>query len=141
MVIMMEQLAYNINLYRNRKGWTQTELGHMLNVSRSVISKWENGFALPDAEALLKLSKAFHITADHLLGNPVYHDEILKDYRELYKLNNSFSENEEDALNLIHYVLSHTDFGKSVLKMSKLPLRKQTSLHEIFDTLVEYDQI
>jgi len=136
----MEQLAHNIHFHRNRNGWTQAQLGSMLNVSRSVVGKWENGMTVPDAEAIIQLSKAFHITADHLLGNPIYHEEILKDYRELYKLDNPNSELEEDAFKLIHYVLSHPDFGRTILKMSKLPIRKQDKLHEIVNQIVEYDQ-
>lgn len=141
MVIAMEQLAYNILFFRNKNNWTQAHLGALLNVSRSVVSKWESGHTVPDAKAILQLSKAFHISSDHLLGNPQHHEDILKDYRELYNLNNTFSKSSDEALELIHYVLMHPDLGKTILRMRDLPMRKQLYLHQLFDDIISYDHI
>ena len=47
---------------------TQKVLAKHLQVSDSTLSYWEMGKYDPDNEALLKLSKFFHVPIDHILG-------------------------------------------------------------------------
>ena len=47
---------------RREKKMTQKDLAMKLNVSDNVISRWENGKSIPDAEMLLKVAEAFQIT-------------------------------------------------------------------------------
>lgn len=47
---------------RRTEKMTQKELAVKLNVSDNVISRWENGKSIPDAEMLLKLSEVFHVS-------------------------------------------------------------------------------
>ena len=58
--------AYLTDL-RCRNHVTQRQLGHYVGVSNQIISKWERGVTLPDAESILLLSRFFGITADALL--------------------------------------------------------------------------
>ncbi|MFA6867576.1 MAG: helix-turn-helix transcriptional regulator [Clostridia bacterium] len=64
-----EKLANLITELRNKKGWTQQELADKLNVSNKLISKWENGGAVPDVCYLENYSKIFNVTIDSLVGN------------------------------------------------------------------------
>lgn len=59
--------AYLVDL-RCRNHVTQRQLGHSIGVSNQIISKWERGVTLPDAESILLLSRFFGITADALLN-------------------------------------------------------------------------
>ena len=47
---------------------TQKELAEHLQISDSTLSYWEMGRYDPDNEALLKLSKFFHVPIDYILG-------------------------------------------------------------------------
>ena len=44
------------------------ELGKILGVSNSTITRWENGNILPSIEHLYNMAKYFKVTADYLIG-------------------------------------------------------------------------
>lgn len=52
---------------RKKNHLTQGQLGHFIGVGYRVISKWETGICLPDAEKLLALSRFFGVSTDALL--------------------------------------------------------------------------
>ncbi|MDE6407460.1 MAG: helix-turn-helix domain-containing protein [Anaeroplasmataceae bacterium] len=62
------QLHENIKKYRCLKNWTQEDLATMLGVTRQTISKWEQNINEPDVSTLKRLSEAFEISVDELLG-------------------------------------------------------------------------
>lgn len=56
---------------RKKKNITQEELAAELGVSAAAVSKWENGYTLPDILMLCALADFFQVTTDELLGrNP-----------------------------------------------------------------------
>lgn len=57
-----------LKLLRENAGMTQTELGKLLNVKDSAISKYESGKIPLTDETLLQLSKIFNVSIDYLLG-------------------------------------------------------------------------
>lgn len=54
---------------RMQKNMTQVELAEMLGISRTAVSMWETGNALPRAEILKRLAKILGCTIDELLKN------------------------------------------------------------------------
>lgn len=54
---------------RAKRGWTQEQLGEMLNVTHHAVSKWETGPHMPPAGGLKDLSSLFHVTIDDLLND------------------------------------------------------------------------
>ena len=52
---------------RQRKNYTQSELGRMLGVTNKAVSRWENGESFPDIGVLESLS--------HLLELPIRSEE------------------------------------------------------------------
>ena len=52
---------------RKRKGLTQEELAEFLFVSRTAVSKWESGVAMPSTETLLTIAEEFEIPLDYFL--------------------------------------------------------------------------
>ena len=59
-----------LHLRRNRNV-TQEELAAELGVTAAAVSKWENGYTLPDILMLCALADYFQVTTDELLGrNP-----------------------------------------------------------------------
>lgn len=63
-------LGDDIKKYRKEKGYTQEELSSMLHVVRQTLSKWENNVSVPDAEALIRISKALDVPVSILLDLP-----------------------------------------------------------------------
>ena len=57
-----------IRALRQQKKITQDELGNIVNVQKSAISKYELGRAVPSTDVLKKLSEYFHVSIDYLLG-------------------------------------------------------------------------
>lgn len=53
---------------REEMGWTQEELGKMLNVNGPAISKYENGRTPLTDETIKKLAEIFDESADYILG-------------------------------------------------------------------------
>lgn len=53
---------------RTAKNLTQEQLAEQLYVSRTAISKWENGKGYPNIESLKCISKFFSVTIDELLS-------------------------------------------------------------------------
>ena len=58
---------------RKQKGLTQEELAESLFVSRTAVSKWEQGRGYPNIESLKAIAKFFGVTIDELLSG----DELL----------------------------------------------------------------
>lgn len=52
---------------RKEKGWTQKQLAAKLCVTDKAISRWENGYGLPEVTLLPKIAAVFSVTCDELL--------------------------------------------------------------------------
>lgn len=63
----MNKMAKFLKELREDRGLTQEQLGEIINVSRSLISKWENGNKMPAVECLQALSKFYDITIDEII--------------------------------------------------------------------------
>ena len=61
-------IGRNILELRKQKNIKQEELAAELGVTAAAVSKWENGYTLPDILMLCALADYFRVTADELLG-------------------------------------------------------------------------
>ena len=61
-------LGKNIYDLRRQKNITQEDLAAELGVTAAAVSKWENGYTLPDVLMLCALADYFQVTTDELLG-------------------------------------------------------------------------
>ena len=69
---MLNKFAQRLKELRIENNISQNELAEMCNVQQSCISKWERGATLPDAEMIVVVCKALHVSADYLLGMAEY---------------------------------------------------------------------
>lgn len=53
---------------RQSKNLTQLQLAKRLNISKSMISAYENDIRLPSYDVLIKISRIFNVSTDFLLG-------------------------------------------------------------------------
>lgn len=87
MYVMKERKPYNITripktifgkrlcIILEETGLKQYEVAKMIGVSPHLIGAWTNKYMYPCAQTIVKISKAFNVSADWLLG--------LSDEREL----------------------------------------------------------
>lgn len=61
-------IGKNIFELRKTKNVTQEALAAELGVTAAAVSKWENGYTLPDILMLCALADYFEVTTDELLG-------------------------------------------------------------------------
>jgi len=66
----MEQNSFSERLkyLRKEKEIGQVELAKFLEVSKGIISLWENGEREPTMNSLMRLAKFFHVSVDYLVG-------------------------------------------------------------------------
>ena len=64
----MMNFAEKLRYLREQNGYSQEGLAEKLNVSRQVITKWENGTGVPKLNNLLMLADCFDVSLDELTG-------------------------------------------------------------------------
>lgn len=64
-------IGRNILDLRKQKNVTQEDLATELGVTAAAVSKWENGYTLPDILMLCALADYFGVTTDELLGRRI----------------------------------------------------------------------
>ena len=65
---MLNKFAQRLKEIRVENGIEQSKLAELCNVQQSCVSKWERGVTLPDAEMIVVICKALHVSSDYLLG-------------------------------------------------------------------------
>ena len=60
-------LGKRLKEVRMEKGFSQSDVAEVLNISRQSISRWENDKSYPDIDNLVELSKYYEISIDELL--------------------------------------------------------------------------
>jgi len=64
----MVDFGNKLKQLRIDKGFSQTDLAKRMNVTKSMISAYENSMRLPSYDVLLKIVRCFHVSTDYLLG-------------------------------------------------------------------------
>lgn len=67
-MVFLPEFSTKLKQLRTQRKLTQTDLGNMLGVSKSVISSYENSSHYPPYDILLGLSRIFGVSTDYLLG-------------------------------------------------------------------------
>lgn len=77
----VEKISSNIRKIRINLGLTQKDFAEVLNVSRSAVTRWENGSRVPTPEILVKISRLTQQKANDLLTSSVSEaEESVSDY-------------------------------------------------------------
>jgi transcriptional regulator with XRE-family HTH domain len=78
-------LPQRLELLRQQRSWTQSELARRLGVQRSIVANYEHGYCLPPLPMLERLAKTFEISLDYLVFGESKAVDAIKD-RDLLKL-------------------------------------------------------
>jgi transcriptional regulator with XRE-family HTH domain len=108
-------------------------LAQHLNISRSQISKWENGELLPDVQSLQKLSNLYQVSVDFLIGKHTTKKELLREVNLLYQTDRI----DEKMLDIIDYFHQNTKMEETIYLLTQLPVKKRKHLEAIIVTLVK----
>lgn len=130
----VEQIAENIKFLRQQHEWTQKELSHKLNISRSVITKWESNTVIPDISSLVDLSNVFNVSLDLLVGNRSFHEDLLKDFKRIYE--SSSKPFDDDVMELVEYLMIHPDLKSQLYRIKRMPRKKQHMIHSLLKNII-----
>ncbi len=64
----MNNFGENLKILRMELGLGQVELAKQLNVSKGIISLWENGLREPNMSSLIAIAKFFKVSIDYIVG-------------------------------------------------------------------------
>jgi transcriptional regulator with XRE-family HTH domain len=128
----MMKLGEKLKYLRKQHNWTQEQLAQHLNISRSQISKWENGELLPDVQSLEKLSNLYEVSIDFLIGKHTTKKELLREMNLLYQTDHI----DEKMLDIIDYFKQNPNMEKTIYSLTQLPAKKRKHLEAIIVTLV-----
>lgn len=64
----MNNIGERIKELRNARKMTQNEFADRINVTKSMVSAYENGTRLPSYDVLIKIVRLFKVSTDNLLG-------------------------------------------------------------------------
>ena len=112
--------------YRKIFGLSQEKLAEKLNVSRQVITKWENDIGLPEISNLKCVAKLFGVSVDYLLDEernieyPILREEIILDknnYSNRYDYVVSYLKKEYANQGSIYAL---TELGKENSKLTEI---------------------
>ena len=67
---VLAEVGPRLRKLRERRGLTLTALAAKTGISKSTLSRLENGERKPSLELLLPLAEAYHLPLDELVGTP-----------------------------------------------------------------------
>lgn len=138
--MLINRFAHNLKYYRKKYDYTQQQIADLLNISRSVVAKWENGHVLPDLNNTLKLSQLFQITLDEFVGKTNVTQNLLSDYQAHYS-SEPFAEQidfDEESFNyLIDFIIKHPSLKQQLSTYMALSIKQQKSAEKIFASVLE----
>lgn len=130
-----EQISHNIRFFRGQHELTQKELAEKLNISRSVVAKWENNNVIPNVPSLLKLCAIFNISLDHIAGIDSFKRDLLKGFKRIHSSESkSF---DAEIKELVGYLIVNPSFKEEVYRLKRLSNEKQDSVHQLFSDIID----
>lgn len=103
------KIGEKIKEQRIKKGWTQEQLGSLLNVSRSAISSWEVGRNYPDLETIISISDLFEIPLDNLLREDM---EVAQNMSKKIKMNKYYKLSFQILFSILIFFLCFSFYSK-----------------------------
>ncbi len=71
----MKKFGEKLRHLRKQRGLTLVQVGDMLEVNNTFVSRMERGKVTPNAAMILKISRLFEVTTDQLMKDELELDE------------------------------------------------------------------
>lgn len=118
-----KSVGRRIKILRNIDGYTLEEFGKKYNTSKSIVYRWENGTALPNAERLSSIANDYNLSINEIIYGSVFElllnniSTMLKDFAtdDFYKTN-------INNTNELVYKYSDILEARNMLDLNKLDL-------------------
>lgn len=114
---------------REKSGYTQEQLGSVLNLSKNAISHYENETNTPNLDTLIKIADTFDISVDYLVGrtkNSIPYSVLSKNYTPetcvediLHMLMSLDRSHRSTIINILTYAHFHNDILNRSTKKHK----------------------
>ena len=81
----MSDFSRNLKRFRKEQGYSQVELGKMVNYGYTAIANYESGRNEPSFDTLISLARILNVTTDELIGATPLATEhpILRNFKKL----------------------------------------------------------
>lgn len=99
---------------RKDAGYSQEQLGDLLNVTKVTISNYETGSRMASVETLIDISNLFKVDLDFLIGTDSY---VVSDDKELYGIRMA-----KEEIDLVKELRKHVDLYNNLLEEPKRTL-------------------
>lgn len=96
---------------RKEAGYSQEQLGKMLDVTKVTISNYETGSRMASVETLIDIANLFKVDLDYLIGTDSY---VISDDEEQYGVRMA-----KEEIELVKELRKHTDLYNSLLEEPK----------------------
>ena len=96
---------------RKEAGYTQQQLGDMLNLTKVSICSYENGTRMASIETLIDICNLFKVDLDFLIGTDNY---VVSDSSENYGVRMA-----KEEIDLVIELRKHTELYNSLIKNQK----------------------
>ena len=128
---MNNMIGSNIRVLRRSRGWDQKKLANLLGVSRSIISKYENGSTDLDSNKILLIRNIFEVDADDLMTIDFEKEGIkLLSKKNIEKTRDRMLDNLLDQINQLK-----NDKSVSDEKLLKIMAKLKAEFPKIYKTL------
>lgn len=102
-----KEIGTRILAARKKLGYTQKQLGDLINVSDKAVSKWERGVGCPDISLLLPLSEALQMSIDELIGGSINDKNENKTIQNLINYTKAKAiENKERIIKICYFLIT-----------------------------------
>ena len=64
----MQEFSQRLKKLREEKGYSQRALSRILGIDNTTYMRYENDFASPSLDTLVKIAKHFKVSTDYLVG-------------------------------------------------------------------------
>ena len=98
---IMDALGARVAELRKARGWSQAKLAAEIDASREIVGRYERGDAVASVEMAKRLSDAFGVSLDYLVGEG---DHAAFDRRMLDRLGQFERLDEEDRATVLRVV-------------------------------------
>ena len=103
--------AERFKIFRKYKGYNQSQLARILNISRATVSGYETLDRFPSIEMLVKISRFFNISIDYLVG---VDNGIPIEYADICKLTSKEAKSARNALIKLDQLLKSSLLDKDL---------------------------
>ncbi|WP_027409232.1 helix-turn-helix domain-containing protein [Anoxybacteroides tepidamans] len=129
----MTKLADHLKYLRKQRNWTQEDVAQYLNISRSQISKWENGEMFPDLQSLAKLSDLYNVSIDFLVGRQTNKQQLLREVNRIYQTDGI----DEKMLDIIDYLKQNPHIEQAIYSLAQLPAKKRKHIESAVVSVIK----